>query len=89
MRDARIATLPLYPESRDCKAPTAARVIEIFEPLYADELRVAGGELASYDPTLSKLHRQALDLQRACDRLPARAEEPPVIGETSVSRPAE
>ena len=62
MRDARIATLPLYPESRDCKAPTAARVIEIFEPLYAHELRVAGEVVASYDPTLSKLHRQVLDL---------------------------
>lgn len=62
MRDARIAALPLYPESRDCKAPTAARVIEIFEPLYAHELRVAGEVVASYDPTLSKLHRQVLDL---------------------------
>jgi hypothetical protein len=62
MRAARIAALPLYPESRDCKAPTAARVIEIFEPLYAHELRVAGEVVASYDPTLSKLHRQVLDL---------------------------
>ena len=62
MRDARIAALPLYPESRDCKAPTAARVIEIFEPLYAHELRVAGEVVASFHPTLSKLHRQVLDL---------------------------
>lgn len=37
-------------------------MIEIFEPLYAHELRVAGEVVASFDPTLSKLHRQVLDL---------------------------
>jgi len=62
MRGATIAALPLYPERRDCKAPTAARVIEIFEPLYAHELRVAGEVVASFHPTLSKLHRKVLDL---------------------------
>jgi len=62
MRDASIAALPLYPEGRDCKAPTAARVIEIFEPLYAHDLRVAGEVVVSFDATLSKLHRQVLDL---------------------------
>ena len=72
MRDATIAALPLYPESRDCKAPTAARVIEIFEPLYAHELRVAGEVVASFHPTLSKLHRQVLDLLN----VPATAYQP-------------
>jgi len=62
MRDDAIAALPLYPEARDCKAPTAARVIEIFEPLCAHELRVAGEVVASFDPTLSALHQQVLDL---------------------------
>ena len=62
MRHATIAALPLYPESRNCTAPTAARVIEIFEPLYAHELRVAGEMVTSFHPTLSKLHRQVLDL---------------------------
>jgi len=62
MRHATIAALPLYPESRDCKAPTAARVIEIFEPLYAHELRVGGEVVASFHPALSELHRQVLEL---------------------------
>jgi len=54
MRGSTIVALPLYPERRDRKAPTAARVIEIFEPLYAHELRVAGEVVASFHPTLSK-----------------------------------
>lgn len=62
MRDADLADLPLYPEGRACKGPTAARVIEIFEPLCAHELVDNGEVLKRYDPELSKLHRQILDL---------------------------
>ncbi|MGH8296243.1 MAG: IS1634 family transposase [Steroidobacteraceae bacterium] len=62
MRDAGIAELPLYPEDRACKAPTAARVIEIFEPLQAHELTEGATVLKHYDPSLSNLHRQILDL---------------------------
>ena len=62
MRDAGLAELALYPEGRACKAPTTARVIEIFEPLCAHELVENGEVLKRYDPSLSKLHRQILDL---------------------------
>ncbi|MHB8187180.1 MAG: IS1634 family transposase [Dermatophilaceae bacterium] len=62
MRDDGLAELPLYPEGRACKGPTAARVIEIFEPLCAHELVDNGEVLKRYDPELSKLHRQILDL---------------------------
>ncbi|WP_298447215.1 IS1634 family transposase [Ferrimicrobium sp.] len=62
MRDADLAELPLYPEDRACKGPTAARVIEIFEPLCAHELVETGEVLKRYDPELSKLHRHILDL---------------------------
>ncbi len=62
MRDAGLADLPLYPEGRACKGPTAARVIEIFEPLCAHELVDNGEVLKRYDPRLSNLHRQILDL---------------------------
>jgi transposase len=62
MRDASLAELALYPESRACKAPTTARVIEIFEPLCAHELVEKNEVLKRYDPELSKLHRQILDL---------------------------
>jgi len=60
MRDTTIAAIPLYPESRDCKPPTTARVIQSFEPLSAHELWVAGEVVASFDPTLSKLRSQVL-----------------------------
>ncbi len=62
MGEAGIAELLLYPEDRACKAPTAARVIEIFEPLCAHELTENGTVLKRYEPGLSKLHRQVLDL---------------------------
>ncbi|MDA8354917.1 MAG: IS1634 family transposase [Actinomycetota bacterium] len=62
MRDAGVAELALYPEGRACKGPTAARVIEIFEPLCAHELTENGKVLKRYDPELSKLHHQILDL---------------------------
>jgi transposase len=62
MRGAGLGELTLYPEGRACKAPTTARVIEIFEPLCAHELTENGKVLKRYDPELSKLHRQILDL---------------------------
>ena len=62
MRDAEITMLPLYPEDRACKAPTAARVIEIFEPLCAHELVELDEVVRCFDPNLSKLQRQILSL---------------------------
>jgi transposase len=62
MRDAELVELPLYPEDRACKGPTAARVIEIFEPLCAHELVENGQIIKRYNPSLSKLHRQILNL---------------------------
>lgn len=62
MRDPDIAELPLCPEGRASKAPTAARVIEIFEPLCAHQLAANGEVLKRNDPNLSQHHQQLLDL---------------------------
>ncbi|HTW97607.1 MAG TPA: IS1634 family transposase [Acidimicrobiales bacterium] len=62
MRDGAIAKLPLYPEERACTAPTTARVIEIFEPLCAHDLSAGDTVLKRYDPNLSGLHHQLLEL---------------------------
>jgi len=62
MRDQAITELPLYPEGRACAAPTAARVIEILEPLSAHRLVVGDHVLKRYAPTLSSLHQQICDL---------------------------
>ena len=62
MRDQKVTELPLYPEGRACTAPTAARVIEVLEPLSAHELTAGDEVLKRYDPSLSPLHQQILDL---------------------------
>lgn len=62
MRDHGVDELPLYPEGRACTAPTAARVIEVLEPLSAYELLAAGEVLKRYDPTLFPLQSRILDL---------------------------
>lgn len=62
MRHGDIVELPVYPEERACKAPTAARVVEVFEPLCAHELVASGEALKLYAPSLSKLQLQVLDL---------------------------
>jgi len=62
MTDAGVTELPLYPEERTCKTPTAARVLELFAPLsrtvvlYHDEI------LAVVAPELEPLQTRLLDL---------------------------
>lgn len=62
MTAADIDHLPLYHEDRACTAPTAARVLEILEPLARTHLACDGHPLAAVDPTLSPLQQQLLDL---------------------------
>lgn len=62
VRDTALVELPLYPEDRIGTGSTAARVIEVFEPLSTHELVEKDQVLKRYDPSLSKLHRQILDL---------------------------
>jgi transposase len=38
MTDAQLESLPLYPEGRKCRAPTARRVLDLFEPIQRHEL---------------------------------------------------
>ena len=62
MASAGIAELPLYPEERMCKAPTAARVIEIFEPLCLHALVDSSTVVKTFDPHLTQLQLQLLAL---------------------------
>jgi transposase len=52
--------LPLYPEDRACKAPTTARVIEVFEGLQRHLLTQADETVQRFDPELSSLQRRVL-----------------------------
>ncbi len=57
-----IASLPMYHEGRACAAPTAARVIELLEPLSATGVLHAGELLAMSPPEPDALQRQILSL---------------------------
>ena len=62
MADAGITELPLYPEERACKTPTAARVLELFAPLSRTVVLHNGEVLAAVAPELDPLQARLLDL---------------------------
>ena len=62
MEGEGVKKLPLYPEERECKAPTAARVFEVFGTLQRHILSTAGKVVQTFLPELTPLHRQTLRL---------------------------
>jgi transposase len=62
MADASTKTIPLYPEDRDCSAPSAARTLEIFNGLSRHHLYRRGTQIEIFDPDLTALQRQVLRL---------------------------
>jgi len=62
MTTKKIAALPLYPEDRDCKTPTAARVFELLDPLTRTIVRHHDRLLATTDPALNPLQERVLTL---------------------------
>ncbi len=57
--------LPLYPENRDCHAPTANRIFEVFQPVQRHELRRDGKLVQRFDPELTPLQHHLLRLMEA------------------------
>ncbi len=55
-----IKTLPLYPEDRECKAPSTDRILELFGPLQRHLLCHKGRVVRRFDPELTTLQRQLL-----------------------------
>jgi transposase len=62
MADAPTKTIPLYPEDRDCSAPSATRVLEIFNGVNRHHLLRGGAEIQVFEPNLTALQRQVLRL---------------------------
>jgi transposase len=62
MADAPTKTIPLYPEDRDCSAPSATRVLEIFNGVNRHHLLHGGAEIQVFEPNLTALQRQVLRL---------------------------
>jgi transposase len=57
-----IEALPLYPEDRQCRAPTAHGIFQVFEGLQYHELRRQNVLIQTFAPELNALQRQILDL---------------------------
>jgi transposase len=62
MNRAETKTIALYPEDRDCAAPSAARVLQIFENVNRHRLIRAGKVIQVFDPNLDARQRQVLKL---------------------------
>lgn len=68
-RDVRLAMaaegiprLPLYPEERLCRAPTANRILDVFEHVQRHELVKDGAIVQAFEPTLTDLQITLLRL---------------------------
>ena len=57
-----IESLPLYPESRKCRHPTARRLIELFEDVQRHSLQVGRRPAVVFTTQLSRLQRRVLRL---------------------------
>jgi len=57
-----IKNLPLYPEDRECKAPSTERTLELFAPLQRHRLRNDRKLVQIFEPELSDLQKQILSL---------------------------
>jgi transposase len=55
-----IKALPLYPEDRECKAPSTDRILEVFGPLQRHLLSHKGRVVQRFDPELTPLQRRLL-----------------------------
>ena len=62
MRERGLAGIPLYPELRNCPAPSASRVLEIFDDLSRHRLTDGDEVVRTFDPELSPLQLEVLEL---------------------------
>ena len=57
-----IESLPLYPEGRKCRRPTARRLIDLFDDVQRHSLRVGRAPPVVFTTQLSRLQRRLLRL---------------------------
>lgn len=62
MAASGIASIPLYPEDRECAAPSAPRIFEIFSGLARHELVSNGRIVQTFAPELTRIQAEVLDL---------------------------
>ncbi len=62
MNTQGLTGIPLYPELRNCPAPSAPRILEIFADLRRHQLHDGNEIVQIFEPDLSPLQHQVLDL---------------------------
>ena len=62
MQSEGIESLPLYPEGRACRRPTARKVIDLFEEVQRHELSAGKRPAVVFTTKLSRLQRKILRL---------------------------
>ena len=62
MKAEDVQTLPLYPEDRECPAPTAERILAVFATLQRHELIAGGQVVQTFEPELTVTQRRVLRL---------------------------
>ena len=62
MRQAGTPKIALYPEFRDCTAPSTERILEIFAPVSRHQLYRHGALVQEFAPELTDQQRQILGL---------------------------
>jgi transposase len=62
MRRAALDNIALYPEFRDCKAPSTERILEIFATVARHQLHRDGTLVQTFEPELTAQQQQVLDL---------------------------
>jgi transposase len=62
MQRAGLESLPMYPEGRECRCPTARRLIDLFDPIQRHEIHQRGQEPIIMVTELTQLQRRLLHL---------------------------
>lgn len=62
MRTAALDNIALYPEFRDCKAPSTERILEIFSTVARHQLHRDGALIQTFQPELTAQQQQVLGL---------------------------
>ena len=64
MAREKIEMLPIYPEERECRAPSTERILDLFMPLQRHRLQQRGRLVQVFQPELDELQQQVLALLR-------------------------
>ncbi len=65
MKARGVGSLPLYPEERDCRAPSTQAIFQVFAGLQHHRLTRQGTTVRSFPPVLNPLQLKVLDLLNA------------------------